>query len=132
MANSRIAKELVVEAADEKGLLAKIAGAVSSQGVNIQAICACSEEGKAYFMFVTSDNERAAEALKDAGYSTTEKEVVVTEMEDIVGILAEVSQKISDAGINMGHIYGTAPGWGAASTIVVGSSDNAKIKEILA
>jgi hypothetical protein len=132
MPNSCVAKELVVEAADEKGLLAKIAQAVSSQGVNVQAICACSEEGKAYFMLVTSDNAKATEALKNAGYSPTEKEVVVAEMEDKVGMLAEVSRKISDAGVNMGHIYGTVPGSGAVSTIVVSGSDNAKIKEILA
>jgi len=132
MANSRIAKEVVVEVADEKGLLAKIAGAISSQGVNIQAICAALKEGKAYFMLITSDNAKATEALKNAGYSPTEKEVVVAEMEDRVGVLAEVSNKLADAGVNMNHIYGTIPGSGAASTIVVSGSDNAKIKEILA
>ncbi len=130
MAKAQIRKELRFETPDETGVLAKVCESCSNAGVNIDAIAAYGQEGKGKFMMCTSDNAKAAEALKVLGYESTEREVVTVEMENAPGKLAEAARKIADAGVSIKYTYGSTGG-SAPSMIIISSDDNAKVVELL-
>ena len=131
MAKAALGKELLVEAQDKKGMLAKISSAIASAGVNIRAICACGEKGRAYFMMVTSNNSKAIKALKPLRFPVKEKEVVLLVLEDKVGAMEKVSEKLSSKGINLKYIYATTGGNQTVCSLVFSSNNNKKAIEII-
>lgn len=124
-----LGKEIVVTSENRVGTLAKVTAPIKEVGVSIQAVCAWGEGGKASFLIVTEDNERAAQALKKAGYATQEKEVVLVEMTHKIGSLAEAAQKISGAGIDIEHCYVSAHGPQALA--ILATKDNTKAIRVL-
>jgi len=130
MGVTKLGKEIYVEAPDEIGMLAKISTVIANAGVNIQAICAYGEKGKAIFRIVTSDNKKAMESLKPLNFKMKEQEVVLMELEDRVAAMAEVCRKMASEKANLTHIYGTTGVGGGACLLVLSSNDNAKIVKI--
>lgn len=124
MANARLGRELVVKTPDEVGMLGKVSAAISKSGVNVMAICAYGMEGKAYFMLLTSDNTKAAEALNPLNFSIQEHDVVMVDLENKVGALEEVSKKLASLGINLEYIYGTTSLGGGGCFLVLSSDNN--------
>ena len=130
MAKVSAGKQLVFETADEVGMLAKVSKALADAGVNILAAKAYTKEGAGHFMVVTSDNAKTAESLKGQGIESSEKDVILLELENKVGALAEASNKLAAAGVNITHIAATA-GEAPTSLVVLTTADNAKAMEVL-
>ena len=131
MSNARVGKELSFVAPDKVGLLNEISTELANAGVNVVTVCAYSMEGKANFMMVTSDNEKATEVLKAKGYDVKENDVVLYELENKVGAAAEMTKKLADADVNMEYLYGTTGASDAPALLVFGSNNNAKAVETL-
>ena len=100
-------KELIVTTKDQLGMLAEITSVITGQGVNISAICAYSMEGKAIFMMLTSDNQKAKIQAESKGWKTEESDVVVVELPDKVGAAKEIADKLKAKNVNLKYIYGT-------------------------
>lgn len=100
-------KELIVTTEDKLGMLAEITSVITGQGVNISAICAYGMEGKAIFMMLTSDNQKAKIQAESKGWKVEESDVVVVEMPDKVGAVKEIADKLKAKNINLIYIYGT-------------------------
>ncbi len=130
MANARIAQELRVAAPNAVGLLAKVCTAVADAGVDIIAVCGYAIEDKGYIMLVTKDNEKAAEALRSAGYELSEHEVVLVKLENKVGAGKGATSKIAEAGIDIRYCYATASD-GKYALTVFATGDNKKAVEVL-
>lgn len=128
---ARLGRELAFEAADKVGLLNEISTDLANVGVNVMTICAYSMEGKANFMMITSDNAKAAEVLKGKGYETKDYEVVLYDLDNKVGAMAEMTKKLADAGVNMDYFYGTTGAPDAPALLVFKSDNNAKAVEVL-
>ena len=107
MARCSKAKELIVTTQDKPGMLAEVTSAISGQGVNITAVCAYSMEGKAVFMMITSDNQKARSQASSKGWKADESDVVVVELVDNVGAAKEIADKLKAKGVNLRYIYGT-------------------------
>ncbi|MFC1624698.1 ACT domain-containing protein [Candidatus Omnitrophota bacterium] len=107
MADCSKANELIITTEDKPGMLAEVTSVISSQGVNITAICAYGAEGKATFYALTSDNSKAKSAAKAKGWETKENEVVVVGLVDKVGALKEIADKLKAKGVNLKYCYGT-------------------------
>jgi len=107
MAKCVKAKELLVTTQDKAGMLAEVSEVMASNGVNITAICAYAMEGKAIFMMLTSDNQKAKKAAESKGWRTEEKEVVVLNLADKVGAAKEIADKLKAKNISLSYCYGT-------------------------
>lgn len=107
MAKCSKAKELIITTQDKLGMLAEVTSVVSGQGVNIEAVCAYGMEGKAVFMIITSDNQKAKSAAASKGWKADEGDVVVVELTDKVGAAKEIADKLKAKGVNLKYIYGT-------------------------
>ncbi len=128
---ARLGRELAFEATDKVGLLNEISTELANAGVNVMTVCAYSMEGKATFMMITSDNAKAAEVLKGKGYETKDYEVVLYDLDNKVGAMAEMTKKLADAGVNMDYFYGTTGAPDAPALLVFKSDNNAKAVEAL-
>ncbi|MDP1854074.1 MAG: ACT domain-containing protein [Candidatus Omnitrophota bacterium] len=132
MANAHLIKEIRIETEDRPGMLEEISSALSDSKINIKHIAAYAQEGKAHFMIVSEDNEKAYQALRSKGYVAIEKEVVLLGLADTVGMLKQVAEKIKAAGISLNYLYGTTCADGCESQLIMSSNDNKKLLSVLA
>ena len=107
MAKCKKVKELSIQAEDRAGMLGEVADSIASGGVNIEAICGYGMEGKAYFMVVTNDSEKAKAQVSKKGWKVEEKEVVVAELENKIGAAGEMGRKLKAKNISLDYCYGS-------------------------
>jgi len=123
MAKAKRVKQISFTIPNRKGLLSEIATAVAGAKANINAVCAYEQGKSAYFLLSTDSNARAKKLFDKLKIKTKEEDIVVVEMPNKIGELQKVSEKISDAGININYMYGTT-GTGRSSVCVFNTSDN--------
>jgi len=107
MTHCEKAKELLITTADIPGMLAEISAVIASQGVNITALCAYGAAGKATFMMLTSDNDKAKSAAESKGWKVEESDVVVIDLIDRVGAAKEIADRLKSRKVNLKYCYGT-------------------------
>jgi hypothetical protein len=130
MAKATKVNQLIVETPDEVGMMAKVCSAISDVEVNIKAISAYVKEGKGYFMLLTEDSSKAEQALKSAGFTASQEEIIAIELENEVGAAKKTTQKLADAGVNLKYCYGST-GNGTMALLVFNSNDNEKALKAL-
>ncbi|MDH5201713.1 MAG: ACT domain-containing protein [Nitrospirota bacterium] len=130
MAKAKKSKELSFSMPDKVGLLSEISTAIAKVKVNILASCAYGMEGKAVFIMITDNNAKAKKSLASSGVNVKEEEVITVEMPNKSGELQKVAKKISEAGINIHYIYGTA-GTGKTSICVFKTADDKKAIKVI-
>ncbi len=121
--------EIVVSLEDKAGALGEITSSLKQENINVRAVSGWTQQGKAIIRIVTSDNQKAKEALASK-FEAEEKEVVILEMANEIGQLDSLSSKLKEAGISMTHIYGTTAGEGQPATLVFASDNNDKAVEV--
>src|SRR5213080_1692091 len=102
-----MAVDLVIEIENTAGALAKVAAAISDAGVNIAA-ATCIGPGERAELHILVKHAEAAKhslAISHGVTVTREREVVVVEVEDRPGVLADLTRKIAAAGVNLDLVY---------------------------
>jgi len=101
-----MAVDLVIDIDNTPGALAEIAAAISDAGVNIAAATCVGAGDKTELHILVPHAEAAKHALaiSQVGVSR-EREVVVVEVEDRPGVLADLTRKIAKAGVNLDLVY---------------------------
>ena len=122
-------KELWVITPNDIGALSTVSKTVSAAGVNFVTMSAWGEKKKGYFRMLTSNNAKAAEALKKLKYKISETDVLLVNIGNKPGTLAPIAKKIGDEGIQIEYCYATA--WGDKTILVIATKDNAKAYRIL-
>jgi len=102
-----MAHDLVIAVENSPGSLARVAAAVSDAGVNIAAVTFLggSDQAQLHILVPHPEAARHALALSHEVTVTSEREVVVVEVEDRPGVLADLARKIGEAGINLDLVY---------------------------
>lgn len=124
------AGELFLTTDNKVGKLEEISRLVKAEGVNIRAISAYVVGDQAFFRLVTSDNDKAKQALSSLG-SIEDKEVVIVDMPDKVGELYSVASKLKEAAIDLSYIYGTTSEPDKPAVIIFSSDDNDKALQVI-
>ena len=78
--NIGMEKEVVVNTKDRIGVMSRVSSALAQAKINIRALCAYAVDGDAHVRLITEDNKKAADALKKAGFKTTEHDVMRCEI----------------------------------------------------
>jgi hypothetical protein len=98
--------DLVIEVENEPGALAKVAKAISDAGVNIAAATCLRSNHVAELHILVPHAAAAKHALAISQLAVTrEREVVVVEVDDRPGVLADLAGKVAAAGINLDLVY---------------------------
>jgi hypothetical protein len=101
-----IAVDLVIDIENSPGSLADVAAAVSDAGVNIAAATCVGPGERAELHILVPHAEAVRHALAISQLAVTrEREVVVVDVEDRPGVLADLTRKIAKAGVNVDLVY---------------------------
>lgn len=102
-----MATDLTLYVDDDPGELARVGDVLGDAGVNIAGLCAVtSGGGQAKIHILVADPTPAFEALQGAGIEIAEEqEVIVLDVEDRPGGLAEVVHKLGAAQVNLETVY---------------------------
>jgi len=100
-------KELVITTPDKPGMLSEVSSAIAGSGINMIGLCAYAMEGKAIFMIIADDSQKAKLAAQKKGWDVKESEVVVVNVIDKVGTAKEIGDKLKEKNVNLIYCYGT-------------------------
>jgi hypothetical protein len=96
-----MARQFVIQLENHPGELAHLARAFAARGIDLHHV-ACVGAGPLACMFVTtSDDDAARRVLLGLGRLFIEGDPILVEVEDRPGGLAEVSEKLATAGVNI-------------------------------
>src|SRR3954452_6799731 len=101
-----MAVDLVIDIENTPGALAQVAAAISDAGVNIAAATCVgpAERAELHILVPRAEAARHALAISHVAISR-EREVVVAQVEDRPGVLADLTRKIARAGVNLDLVY---------------------------
>jgi hypothetical protein len=101
-----MAFDLTIDIENTPGALAEVAAAISDAGVNIAAATCVGPGAQAELHILVPHAEAARHLLAISHVAVTrEREVVVVDVEDQPGVLADLARKIAKAGVNIDLLY---------------------------
>jgi hypothetical protein len=102
-----MATDLVIDIENTPGALARVATAISDAGVNIAAATCIGtgERAELHILVKHAEAARHSLAISHDVAVTREREVVVVDVEDRPGVLADLTRKIARAGVNLDLVY---------------------------
>ena len=101
-----MAFDLVIDIENTPGALARVAAAISDAGVNIAAATCLGSGERAELHILVPHAEPVKHALGISHVAVTrEREVVVVDVEDRPGVLADLTRRIAKAGVNLDLVY---------------------------
>ena len=122
-----MAIDLVIDVENTPGALSRVADAISDAGVNIAAATCVGPGDRAELHILVPHGEAVKHALAISHVAITgEREVVVVDVEDRPGVLADLARKIARAGVNLDLIY-----IATRNRIVFGAEDIAALRTAL-
>jgi hypothetical protein len=111
--------DLVIDVENKPGALAKVAAAISDAGVNIAAATCVGPAERAELHILVPHAEAARHSLAISHVAVShEREVVVVEVEDQPGVLADLTRRVAAAGVNLDLVYVAT-----RNRVVLGSPD---------
>jgi hypothetical protein len=122
-----MAVDLVIDIENTPGALAQVATAISDAGVNVAAATCFGPGDRAELHILVPHAEAVRHALAISHVAVTrEREVVVVNVEDRPGVLADLARKIARAGVNLDLVYVATQ-----NRIVFGADDLAGLRAAL-
>jgi hypothetical protein len=122
-----VAVDLVIDIENTPGALAQVAAAISDAGVNIAAATCVGPGERAELHILVPHAEAAKHSLAISHLAVSrEREVVVVDVEDRPGVLADLTRKIAKAGIDLDLVYVAT-----RNRVVFGSADLPGLKSAL-
>jgi hypothetical protein len=120
--------DLEIDIENEPGALARVAAAISDAGVNIAAATCTGLGTRAELHILVPHAEAAKHALAISHVAVNnEREVVVVDVEDRPGVLADLTRKVAKAGVDLDLVYVAT-----RNRVVFGSQDIEALKAALA
>ena len=111
--------DLVIDIENTPGSLAKVAAAISDAGVNLASATCFGSDGRAELHVLVPHAEAARHALAISAVGITrEREVVVVDVQDGPGVLADLTRRIAKAGVDLDLVYVATQ-----NRVVFGSAD---------
>jgi hypothetical protein len=119
--------DLVIDVENTPGALADVTAAISDAGVNIAAATCIGPAERAELHILVKHAEAARHSLAISHVAVTrEEEVVVVDVEDRPGVLADLTRRIAKAGVNLDLVYVATQ-----NRVVFGSPDIAALRAAL-
>jgi hypothetical protein len=122
-----MAHDLVIDIENTPGALAEVAAAISDAGVNIAAATCIGRGERAEVHILVPHPGAAKHSLAISHLAVTrEREVVVVDVEDRPGVLADLARRIARAGVDLDLVYVAT-----RNRVVFGSVDLAALRAAL-
>jgi len=112
-------RDLTLVLPNRPGTGAELTEAIARAGINLDGACAVGTGTESIVHLLAGDTEAVRQAVAGTGFEVRdEREVVITDIENRPGALAEILRRLGDAGVNVEFAYGAADGH-----LVLGADD---------
>jgi hypothetical protein len=98
-------EQIAIFLENRSGRLAEITGILAGKGINIRAMSLADTSDFGILRLIVNDTENARKVLKENGFTVGTTSVVVVEVNDKPGGLANVLQIIKKADLNIEYMY---------------------------
>jgi hypothetical protein len=98
-------RDFAITMTHRPGELGRIASALARAGVNIKTVAALSIGNQAQLRLIADDVEATRSALRESHFPFEEHEVVTVLKENRAGELADVADRLANAGLNLEALY---------------------------
>ena len=99
------ATQLAVFLANRPGALARVCDALAEAKINIHALATSDTIDHSVVRMVVSDPTKALMLLGEAGVLALESDVLMIETENEPGVLARITDRLSEANVNIEYAY---------------------------
>ena len=96
---------IVVMANNQVGVIADITTVLANAGINLESIDTEASGEQGAVILTTDNSDRALYVLNQAGYKAVGDEVLVLRLRDEPGSLAQVAEKLKQAGVNIQSMH---------------------------
>ena len=124
-------ERIIVMAHNEVGVIADVTRALADADINIITINTETEGHSGCVIVTTEDNDRALDALTDAGFRAVIDDALVIRLRDEPGALAKVAERFKNADVNIQslHILDRHEGY---TMVALSADDREKAETLLA
>lgn len=131
MQTVRKSRELSIKLGNTVGTGAELFSKLKTARVNVLASCCYQIGGEAYFSIVPSELESAEDILREGSYAPVICDVLLVEMPNKPGALADLLTQIAVAEVSVSSAYVTTAGKNRA-VAVLKTDQNDKLLKVLA
>ncbi len=119
-------KQLSVFIENKAGRVSEVTDVLGRAGVNIRGFSVSDTADYGIVRLVVDDPDAGNRALREAGFTVKESDVIGIELPDRPGGLASVLKLVSDAGVNIEYVYSLI-----ATNVVINVADVDKALQLL-
>lgn len=123
-------RDCTIKLTNKPGDLARVAEALARRGVNIKALAAMVVDGMAITRILPDDIVTARSAFEAANIRFSESEVHEVLLENQAGVLAQLTNRLGESGVNLEAMYVTGVADGLVE-LVIASDNPKKAKKVL-
>jgi len=116
---------------NKPGVLAQVCRQLAAARVNILAMTMTDSSEHGVLRLVASEPERVRSALSTLNLPTTETDVLVVEMANRPGAMADICGRLAEAHVNISYAYCTTGARGGKTRGVFKVADTAKAMKVL-
>ena len=127
----RIEKQLSIFLENRPGGLAKICGTLAETSINILAMTVHDTVDHAIVRLIADRPVKALLILEQLGLYILESDVVVLDLDNKQGALADVARKLARADINIEYAYCTATNHQGLGSLVLKTDETDRTLELL-
>lgn len=127
----RVDKQLAVFLENKPGNLARMCEALAQKEINLLALSVSDTVDHAVVRIVVDKPAEALHVLGSAGMLVVESDVLVVEVPNRAGALAEVARRLADSDVNIEYAYCTAAEGQPSGTLVLRTRDPERATEVL-
>lgn len=124
-----VLKQLSIFLENKPGVLGKFCDELAKNSINILGLSISDTVDHAVVRMLCDDPRKAVTVLGDAGMLVVENDVLLIDLPDKPGVLADLSKKLARAKINIEYAYGTTSATGG--NLVLRVSDTKKALKAL-
>lgn len=126
-----MSRHFVVQLENRPGELAHLARALARRGIDILQIAGGGEGPKAFAFLATDDETSTRDVLRSMGFSFLDGETLVVEVDDRPGGIANLAQRLGEAGVNIRSMLLIGRAQGKAEIAISVDADTELVREIL-
>ncbi len=130
MFNARHGKGMVVRTANKIGALAEFSKVVAEADVRILAMSTWMEDTEVVIRLICDDTPRMMEVLRENGYDSQDRDVVLVDATYQPGILRHLTERLASSNIDIFHFFASAIDKNECLA-VLNTSDNERTIELL-
>ncbi len=131
MAMVRVEKQLSIFMENRPGAMARVCGTLAEAGINILALSVHDTVDHAIVRLLADRPVKALLILEQLGLYILESDVVVLEMDNQPGALADIARKLARADINIEYAYCSAGAHQGQGALIIKSDEIDRTLELL-